>query len=236
MKEALALIAALVAAAPAPPRWPSHTENASATRLQSTVERFGGDLTTIRRGQVPPAFLAKHANTIRTLRAEIVSEAPPVWALDANDILEPPYPPLRMHMRLFSIFAADARAQRYSAAAWADLHAIWILSRSLLQRPENISIRVALIGRRRIDVVAGELKSPKPDWWREYESFDLRKPQIRSLEYEAWLMRAWADRYPLGEPDGSLFDEVRVVAEPFVRPIRLLQANLAAERMRREAK
>jgi hypothetical protein len=231
MKHALALAAALLTAAP-----PPQTENASATRLMATFERFGDDVSTIRRGRVPDGFLQKHANTIRTLRAQILSEPPPAWALDANDMLEPPYPPLRMHMRLFSIFAADARAQRNSAAAWADLHAIWILSRSLLQRPENISLRVALIGRRRIDVVAGELKSPKPQWWREYESFDLRTPQARSLEYEAWLVRAWADRYPLGEPDGSLFDDVRAVAAPFVRPIRLLQANLAIERMRREAK
>jgi len=73
VKKTLALIAALSSAAPLPPSWPSQSENASATRLQSTVERFGDDLSTIRRGQVPAALLAKHANTIRTLRARFAT-------------------------------------------------------------------------------------------------------------------------------------------------------------------
>jgi hypothetical protein len=226
VKKALALIAALFSAAPLPPSWPPKSENASATRLQSTVERFGDDLSTIRRGQVTVAFLAKHANTIRTLRAEIVSDEPPVWSLDAGDILEAPYPPLRMHMRLFSILAADALAQKNTPVAWADLHAIWILSRSLLQRPENISVRTALLGRRRIEAVAAQIASPRPAWWGEYDSFDTRAPIARSIDYEAWRIRAFADRYPLGEPDGSLFDSVRDIAAPFARPIRILQANL----------
>ena len=120
--------------------WPSRNfaaqfsdrdENDSATRLLSIVERFGDDFGTIRRGVVPTGFLAKHANAIRTLRAEIVSNPPPVWPLQISEILEPPVPPLGTHMQLFQLLAADAIAQHdgeNERAAWTDLRAAWVLA------------------------------------------------------------------------------------------------------------
>jgi len=185
MKHALALMAALLTAAP-----PPQAENASATRLMATFERFGDDVSTIRRGRVPVEFLQKHANTIRTLRAEIVSDEPPVWTFDSSDILQSPDPPLRTHIRLFSILGADALAQKNSPAAWADLHATWILSRSLLQRPEGLSIRIGLLGRRRIDAVAALLGPPLPAWWSEYKSFDTQTPAARADVYDARMLVA----------------------------------------------
>jgi len=185
MKHALALVAALLTAAP-----PPQAENASATRLMATFERFGDDVSTIRRGRVPAEFLQKHANTIRTLRAEIVSDEPPIWTFDSSDILQSPDPPLRTHIRLFSILGADALAQKNSAAAWADLHAMWILSRSLLQRPESLSIRIGLLGRRRVDAVAALLGPPLPAWWREYKSFDTQTPAARADVYDARMLVA----------------------------------------------
>jgi len=237
VRKAIALLAALVSTTSGTTSWPSpkfpqRSENASATRLLATVERFGDDLLTIRRGQVPPGFLEKHANTIRTLRAQIISNEPPVWALDIEDILQPPSPPLLTHLRLFSLLGADALAQKNAAAAWADLHAIWILSRSLWQRPETMSMAIALRGSRTIAEVAPNIGPPMPEWWNEFASFDVRVPLLRAIEYEAFAMRLRAERYPLGEPDGSKFDDtVRGLAAPFVRPIRVAQSTIAIEKM-----
>jgi len=226
--------ATLVTSWPSPAfaqQFPERDENASATRLLATVERFGDDLSTIRRGEVPPAFLEKHANTIRTLRAQIISNDAPVWALDVDDILEPPSPPFRTHLRLFALLGADALAQHArnnDAAAWADLHASWILARSLWQRPETMSIAVALSGSRIIAAAAPKIGPPLPAWWSEFASFDVRAPLLHAIEYEAYAMQLRAERYPLGEPDGSQFnDTVRRIAAPLVRPIRIAQSSVA---------
>jgi len=223
-------------------------ENESASRVMATTERFRDDLQAaraalsdyIRYGKTPPPpILQKHANTIRTLRAQIVSNPPPVWLLQIDDILEPPAPPLTLHMRLFQLFGADALAQHASgnnATAWADLHAAWILARSLWDRPETMSIATALAGSRMIVTVAAKLDPPSPPWWPEAARFDVRPPLLHSIEYEAWATRIRAERYPAGEPDGSRIDDtVRRMVSPFIRPIRLAQASITVGRMREVA-
>jgi hypothetical protein len=154
--------------------------------MLSTIERFGGDLDMIWWGEVPCGFLQKHANTIRTLRAQIVSNDAPVWRTDIDDVFHAPLPPLRMQMRAFSILAADAESQRSPAIAWADLHAMWILDRALFDRPEATSIRAALYCRRLILQSSRHL-GDAPQWWREVESFDGGTAVARSHAYEVWL-------------------------------------------------
>ena len=183
MKHAIALIATLLATHTA---FPPRAENASAERLLSTIERFGADLDWIRWGEVPCGFVQKHANTIRTLRAEIVSNPPPVWQTDIDDVFHAPMPPLRLQLRVFAILADDARAQRSSTVAWTDLHAMWILDRTLFDRPEASSIRMAVYGRRMILDSAKHL-GPRPAWWRDVESFDSSTAEARSRGYEVWL-------------------------------------------------
>jgi hypothetical protein len=228
-------------------QFPNRAENESATRLMSTVERFGDELPKarasltdyIRKEGPPPPFLEKHANTIRTLRAQIASNPPPVWALQIDDILEPPLPPLTLHMQLFQLLGADALAQHKSgneAAAWADLRAAWILSQALWNRPEAWSVGTAMVGNRVIAAVAAKLDPPLPAWWSDAAAFDVRPPLVRSIAYEAWAARARADRFPVGESDGSRLDNaVRRAAAPFVRPIRVAQASLVAGRLRHAA-
>jgi len=184
VKHAIVFVAALFATRTA---FPPRAENASATRLLSTVERFGSDLDWVRRGDVPCGFLEKHANTIRTLRAEIISNDPPVWSNEIDDVFYAPVPPLRMHFRLFTVFSADALAQTNPAAAWADLHAIWILSRALANRPEAMSVRTAMFGRRVILETAKRIAGRKPEWWSEVESLDLDTPMTRAEAHDAWL-------------------------------------------------
>ncbi|HJT18360.1 MAG TPA: hypothetical protein VJ853_13265 [Thermoanaerobaculia bacterium] len=183
MKHAIALIATLFATHTA---FPPRAENASAERLLSTIERFGDDLDTIRWGEVPCGFVQKHANTIRTLRAQIVSNEPPVWQTDIDDVFHAPMPPLRLQFRVFEILAADATSQRNPAIAWTDLHAMWILDRSLFDRPEASSIRTALFARHMILDASNHL-GPRPEWWREVESFDTATAAARSHGYEVWL-------------------------------------------------
>ncbi|PYQ47574.1 MAG: hypothetical protein DMF59_18530, partial [Acidobacteria bacterium] len=75
--------------------------------------------------------------------------------------------------------------------------------------------------------------APQPAWFAEAAAFDVRGPLIRSIEYEAWSTRQRADRYPAGESDGSfLEDTVREAAAPFVRPVRLVKADLEIQRLR----
>src|SRR5437867_1280338 len=219
-------------------------ENESASRLLATVERFGDDLGKarpalsdyIRSGSVPPPILDQHANTIRTLRAQIVSNPPPVWSLHINDILEPPTPPLTTAMQLFTLFGADALAQRNEAAAWTDLRAAWILARSLWDRPEPMSVMIAMSGTRVVASVATKLQPPIPSWWKEAAAFDVRPPLLRSIEYYAWATRVRADRYPVGESDGSRFDDaLRRVVAPVLRPIRAAQTSIAVGRLQKVA-
>jgi hypothetical protein len=177
VRKTIALLIALFAA-----DWrdfPNRAENESATRLMATAERFGD---------------GRHsdADTIRTLRAEIISDPPPVWAQHVDDVLEPPMPPLGRHMRLFRLLNGDAISQHECGndrTAWADLHAIWILSRSLWTRPEAWSINTAATGTRMVITVAAKLGQPRPAWWSEVATLDVRRPLVRSIQYEARVMR-----------------------------------------------
>ena len=240
MKALLALIAALwTTPVMTPPAVLHRAENESASRLLATAERFGLDFGRFRRRPIPQELLDKHANTIRTLRAQIISNEPPVWAIDSEDILEPAMPPFRTVFRLYNVLTADAFSQRAKSnevAAWADLHAMWILSRSLYDRPEWISVATANIGKRMIASVATQIGAPEPAWWSDFKSFDSHAATQRSIDYEAWLIHTRADRYPLGEPDGTFIgDSFRTLAAPVARPIRLLQAKMEIEAMRKQA-
>jgi hypothetical protein len=169
---------------------------------------------------------------IRTLRAEIISNPSPVWAIDAGNILDHPEPPLSLHLQLFTIFGADALLQHERGddrAARSDLRAVSILSRSLRQRPEIDALMIAMIGNRIVRQVAAKVGG-------EYDAFDVRPPLLRAVEYEAWALRTRAERYPAGEPgDSKWADAIRRIAGPLLRPIRVVQADLEVGRMRRMA-
>jgi len=226
----------------------AHPENESATRLFATAERLGDvrDVRAalrdfLRRGGTPPAavarFLDARGAAIGTLRAEIISNPPPVWALDVDDVLEPPQPPYALERQLVLVFAADALAQHAranEAGAWSDLHAAWIVTRSLWQRPEIGSVATAMVGTRILDAAAARLSPPLPSWRSEALRFELQPSLLRALEYEAWAMRERGERYPAGQPNGSEFeDAVRKIAAPLLRPVRGIQADLYSGKMRR---
>lgn len=262
----LAAVHTLAGAAPAPAdaEWPgtgSHfsfmqhfarrEENESARRLLATAGRFGeSDLRDARRPLFdyirgtsilapPPPFLAEHANTIRTLRAQIVSNPAPLWALDMSDVFDPPLPPLVTALQLVTVLGADAVAQhagQNDRAAWTDLRAAWIVSQSLWDRPEPISVVYALGATRTIMNAGDKIDGPRPSWWAEMMAFDVRAPLLRSMQYEAWINAMRAEKYPAGEPDESrVRDVARRALAPLLRPVREVQATLQAGHLRRAA-
>lgn len=184
-------------------------------------------------------FLDAQANTIRTLRAQLVSNPPPVWTLSVAEVLDPPIPPISLHMQLFAVLSADALAQQSRgnhAAAWSDLRAEWILSRSLWDRPEIWSVMTAMGGTRLVTAISPKLDAPAPAWFDDVLAFDVTAPLVHALRYEAWIAQSRADRYPAGEPDDSRFAEtIRRAVAPALRPVRVAQAAMRAGRLRETA-
>ena len=99
-----------------------------------------------------------------------------------------------------------------------------------------MSIATAMIGTRSVTAAAVRLDPPVPTWWAEVAAFDIRTPLVHSIEYEAWATRERAERYPVGESDGSRFEDVvRRAVAPLARPIRVAQASIAIARFHETA-
>jgi hypothetical protein len=243
-------------------RFPNHDESDSAARFLATITRFDepdlrrqrvGAVEYIRRevastvaaSSAPPdglaRFLQRNASTLAILRAQLVSNPPPVWLQRADDLAETPQPDVILISHLFTTLAADAlneHSHRRDAIAWTDLGAIWVLAQSLWVRPEVPSVISALGGCRLIAAVASKLSPPAARWWRDFLVFDPRPPFARSLEYEAWALRMRAEKYPAGEPDedSGFHEAMRTAAEPFLRPIRVMQADARVRDLRELAR
>src|SRR5438093_13097149 len=97
-----------------------------------------------------------------------------------------------------------------------------------------MSVMIAMSGTRVMASVATKLQPPIPSWWKEAAAFDVRPPLLRSIEYYAWATRVRADRYPVGESDGSRFDDAlrRVVAHA-LRPLRHSHTSIAVGRLQK---
>ncbi len=232
-------------------RFPNLIENDSAARFFSTLSRIDEkELSVQREKEVdylqreiaspaattspPPAplsrVLEKNAVTLGILRAQLASNPPPVWAQRPADLLDPPQPDVILISRLFTTFAAHSLAEHNrldDIGAWSDLTAMWVLARSLWSRPELPSVLAALGGCRMIAATASKLPAPAPQWWSDFLQFDPRRPLAQALEYEAWAARSHAERYPAGEPDetNGFHEAMRRAAEPFVRPLRVMEAD-----------
>jgi hypothetical protein len=242
-------------------QFPNVDENESAARVLATLARFDEEewrrqrehqidymraeiASPSSRTQPPPKviadFLAKNASIISALRAQLASNAPPVWKLRANDVLDAPQPDLIKLNHVAITLAANALANHsagHDTAAWSDLGATWILAKSLWIRPELAAVNTALTGSRLVAAVATKLPAPPPPWWSDYASFDVRPAFAQALEYQAWAMHTRAARYPVGEPDddASLDDVVRKAVEPLARPIVILQTDAEVRDVRRVA-
>lgn len=175
-------------------------------------------------------FLAANRPTLRILCAELATHPTPVWKSRADNLVDTPQPDDVMITRLFLLLAADALAEHNhhnDPVSWSDLGGIKTLSDSLWTRQEIPSVLTALTGSRMIAAVATKLPAPAPRWWNDFVSFDPRAAMLRALDYEEWALRTRAHRYPAGEPDdgSGFFEAMRHAAEPFLKPIRVMEAE-----------
>ena len=218
-------------------------DGAMRRQRESAIEYLRREVASSSAAAEPPpselaVFLKKHAAEMQAIRAQLASNPPPVWKLRTEDLENTSQPDLIAIMHLFSMFAADAMASHSAqrdAVAWADLGAMWVLSRSLWSRPDIESVLTALTGSRMIGGVAVKLSPPAPQWWLDFVSFDPRQAFAPALVHEADRVRKYAEQYPIGPPDddpNGPATAIRRVIEPFVRPVRVVQADESARHLR----
>jgi hypothetical protein len=131
-------------------------------------------------------YLAGRAGDLAAVSALLRSNDPMVWPQDVRDPSSP-LPNLLGHMQLQRVLIARAfdRSRVGDPGAWDDLHAAWILARSLASRNELISVLTSLAMGRRADAAARKLPLPFPPWLEEMQSFDYRRAVIAAYQLDA---------------------------------------------------
>lgn len=153
----------------------------------------------------PPAvaaYFAEHGAQLDAVRAHLLSGAPIEWKVQLSRGFDAPIPNLLGHIELARLFVADAlmKARHGDAAAWDDLHALWLLDAGIRSRPDLISQLIALASARMLNVAAAKLPLPAPAWLAEVRAVDYRRSVIASMQTEAY---AWM-HVPLGGVRGFL--------------------------------
>jgi hypothetical protein len=144
--------------------------------------------------QPPPAnvaaFLAQHDAQMNAVRDHVLT-AGPSWVEHFERGHDAPIPNLLSIMSASKLFTGRALAKAASrdAASWDDLHAVWLLDRELLERPELISQLVGLAGTRMANAAAAKMPLPVPAWFGELQAFDYRHRFAASYQAEAWMIR-----------------------------------------------
>lgn len=139
----------------------------------------------------PPAlaaYLADHRAQLDAVRAHLLYGAPIAWKSQLSKGFEAPIPNLLGHMELTRLFLADAllKARGGDAAAWDDLHAIWLLDGGLRPRPDLISQIISLAMGRMTNAAAAKMPLPEPAWLGELRAADRRHSFMASMQSEAW--------------------------------------------------
>lgn len=202
-----------------PRRYPASATNAAATKLVALAKELEIDFRRGSREQPLPAIrketteyvraqlkrgsgaiaappgalathLAKHADHLAAVRAHLIAE-PVRWQIDPSKGIDAPIPNLVATMSLGRLLTANAldRARRGDAGAWDDLHASWMLSRSLSVRPELISQLISLALVRSVNSASRWMPLPEPPWMREVREYDYRRTMLGSWQAEASAMQ-----------------------------------------------
>jgi len=144
-------------------------------------------------GAAPPpevvsAFLSEQAQSVASLRKQLLEGAVPVWESRRTDLYEAPIPRLLTLLSFQKILAAEAlvELQRGSdATAAEDLEASWRLHQALAARPEMIS---ALVDMALLRIQAGLLRkqgSASPVWRERLGTVDPRAQLLTAYKVEA---------------------------------------------------
>jgi len=136
------------------------------------------------------AYLTANDAALNAVRDHLLSGTPIVWKTRLREGFTAPIPNLVGHMNLQKILAARAleKAHRNDAAAWDELRASWQLNRGLWNRPDLVSILVAVASSRLSNATARKMPLPAPAWLQETLTFDYMTPMAASQQAEAWTV------------------------------------------------
>jgi len=187
----------------------------------------------------PPAevgqFLDENAAAIDAVRDHLLHGQPIVWRTHMAEGRSMPIPNLLGHMKLYKVLVTRAlrSAQRGDVAAWDDLHASWILSRSLWNRPEMISVLIALAGSRMVNAAAAKMPGSEPGWLAEMRNADSRGAMASSFQAESWAVDHSLDALRDEEDPQSRSPFMRRVENFVTFPYQRLGSANYREHMRR---
>jgi hypothetical protein len=83
------------------------------------------------------------------------------------------------------VASALTKARANDAAAWDDLHAVWILARSLDAQPQMMMQTAAFTMGRMINAVAWKMPLPTPVWFDELQQRDDVRRLIEAFQFQA---------------------------------------------------
>jgi hypothetical protein len=127
---------------------------------------------------------------------ELLLREPIVWErrveFDNTVIAEMRGPQMRVAKAFVASALAKARGQDLSA--WEDLHAAWMLARSLQEHPQMMAQTAALTMARMINAVVWKMPLPAPEWLSELQAHDNVERLLEAFQYQAaWYTKdgAW---------------------------------------------
>jgi hypothetical protein len=123
-----------------PSHYPDAETSAAAAELMKLAEPLGV-------GKAKHPLPDEHDPRLGQIRDHILTAGPIAWRVRFRLDAGAPVPNLLVHLNLTKLFARRAE----SAQSWDELHAAWMLDRQLWDRPELISLLIALAGTRMIN-------------------------------------------------------------------------------------
>ncbi|HET7435258.1 MAG TPA: hypothetical protein VFN10_11170 [Thermoanaerobaculia bacterium] len=175
----------------------------------------------------PPSvaqFLSTHAEPLDALREQILHGGPIEWEVNLASPVGPA-PPGPWGVRTLNrvLFAsALVKASAGDTHAWDDLHASWLVMRSMWVQPELNTIATASSGTRDINALARLMSRPAPAWFEEVQTFDMHRPPLAAAQGDAWrLLHTTTSRV-------SLFRVMPLLIAPSVEALRRQATEAAA--------
>lgn len=169
-------------------------------------------------------FLDEHQADIDAIRDHVLANEKQIeWVSDLSQLTEAPLPNLLAHMAVTRCLAAAA----LRSGDWQYLHAVWILSRALWQRPEPISLLIAIATTRFVFASACRFSSPAPEWFGEIARVDYVRAMAAAQQAEAWTVFVQLSNDPFAREGAAQ----RRIGFPF-RPIAKFWAADLAKRER----
>jgi hypothetical protein len=114
------------------------------------------------------------------------------------------------------VATALAKAKANDPAAWAELHAVWKLARSLDGHPQMMAQTAAVAMGRMINAVAWKMPLPAPPWLGELQARDDVRPLLEAYQYQT--ASYWKDgggMFPTKWLAASLEHDRRIAEELF---------------------